>query len=213
METNTQLSKVDSNLQTKPFEYKQLVGRLIYLTVTWIDLCLLLTNLANLCHRHKQSILKLSEKCYSMSRGQLAKASSFHLPHKFIPKLLQIWYGLHALIQGSQQVDRIFLRTSLIFQKSQKLQKQATISRSTMEDKYRVMIHVTYELTCILRLLKGIGVEHSNATFLQCGSEATQYITANSIFYKRMKYIEIDYHFVKEKLREGVISFRSGNLC
>lgn len=52
------------------------------------------------------------------------------------------------------------------------------------------------ELKWLRRLLHDLQALVTGPILLHCDDYATIYIAANSIFHERIKYIEIDYHFV-----------------
>nr|XP_009758876.1 PREDICTED: uncharacterized protein LOC104211510 [Nicotiana sylvestris] len=57
-----------------------------------------------------------------------------------------------------------------------------------------------------LGLLKELQVAVDVPVNLYCNSNAALQIAANPIFYERTKYIEIDCHFIREKIKVGLIS-------
>nr|XP_016438494.1 PREDICTED: uncharacterized mitochondrial protein AtMg00810-like [Nicotiana tabacum] len=91
------------------------------------------------------------------------------------------------------------LGTSLI---SWKAKKQSTISRSSAEAEYRSMAHTIAELTW---LMKELGVSVKLPMDLYCDNKASLQIAANPIYHERIKHIDIDCHFIREKIQERLI--------
>ena len=65
---------------------------------------------------------------------------------------------------------------------------------------------ITTELSWLTRLLSELQVPSILLIPVKSGSLAAIYIAKNPIFHERTKYIELDCHFVREKLHEGLIS-------
>jgi len=65
---------------------------------------------------------------------------------------------------------------------------------------------VTAELSWLTRLLSEPQVPSLLPIPLKCDSLAAIYIAKNPVFHERTKHIELDCHFVREKLHEGLIS-------
>ncbi|GAA0153500.1 hypothetical protein LIER_37687 [Lithospermum erythrorhizon] len=53
---------------------------------------------------------------------------------------------------------------------------------------------------------KEIGIEASIPAKLWCDNHATIHIASNSVFHERTKHIEVDCHFVRDKVRDGLIA-------
>ena len=56
-----------------------------------------------------------------------------------------------------------------------------------------------------MKILKDLNWEHFLRVKLFCDSQAAIKIAANPVFHERTKHLEIDLHFVREKILEGVI--------
>lgn len=89
---------------------------------------------------------------------------------------------------------------------SWKTKKQNTVSRSFAEAEYRSMAVTVCEITWLRGYLGDMGLIITTATPLYCDDQSALHLDANPIFHERSKHIEVDCHFIREKLRNNVIS-------
>ena len=68
------------------------------------------------------------------------------------------------------------------------------------------MRQVVRELVWLERLLNELTIKCSLPIHVHCDSQAAVYIAKNPIFHERTKHIEINCHFVRSKLQEGLIT-------
>ncbi|XP_019167151.1 PREDICTED: uncharacterized protein LOC109162901 [Ipomoea nil] len=86
--------------------------------------------------------------------------------------------------------------------------KQATISRSSSEVEYRALASTTCEIQWLLYLLANLKICFDSPIALFCDNKSVVAIGENYVFHERTKHIEIDFHFVRQKVHEGVIKLR-----
>ena len=67
------------------------------------------------------------------------------------------------------------------------------------------MAAVASEITWLVHLLEELGVQNLRPVTLECDNQSAQQIAQNSVFHQRTKRIEIDCHFTREKVLEGLI--------
>ena len=85
--------------------------------------------------------------------------------------------------------------------------KQQVVSRSSAEAEYRGMSLGICELLWLRNLLKDLSVKPKAAMKLYCDNKSAIDIAHNPVQHDRTKHVEIDRHFIKEKLEAGIIIF------
>lgn len=96
----------------------------------------------------------------------------------------------------------MFLGDSMI---SLKAKKQQTFSKSSAEAEYRALASTASELVWIRQLLQDFQIISSAPALIFCDNQAALHIANNPIFHERTKHIEIDCHFIRDKVTEGFI--------
>ncbi|RDX96832.1 Copia protein, partial [Mucuna pruriens] len=91
-----------------------------------------------------------------------------------------------------------------LLQVSWKFKKQNIVARAEAE--YRAMALATCELIWVKQLIQELKFADVQPMKLYCDNQATLHIAFNPVFHERTKHIEIDCHFVREKLLAKEIS-------
>ncbi|CAN0826930.1 Retrovirus-related Pol polyprotein from transposon RE1 [Linum grandiflorum] len=78
--------------------------------------------------------------------------------------------------------------------------KQQVVSRSSAEAEYRAMATTVSEVVWLHHLLKEFGVDVTESTRLYCDNQAALHIASNPVFHERTKHVEMDCHFVRERV-------------
>ena len=81
-----------------------------------------------------------------------------------------------------------------------------TVALSSMEAEYRAACSATCEAVWLRRLLGELGFPQKSKTVIQSDNQSCIAIAKNPVFHARTKHIEIQYHFVREKVLDGTIS-------
>nr|KYP37514.1 Retrovirus-related Pol polyprotein from transposon TNT 1-94 [Cajanus cajan] len=77
--------------------------------------------------------------------------------------------------------------------------KQSLVARSSTEAEYRSMAHATAKIIWIQSLLKELGI-FSDTPTLYCDNLGVVALSHNPVLHSRTKHMELDIHFVREKV-------------
>jgi hypothetical protein len=83
--------------------------------------------------------------------------------------------------------------------------RQPTLSRSSAEAEYRGVANVVAESCWLRNLLLELQCPVTKATLVYCDNVSAVYLSGNPIQHQRTKHIEMDIHFVREKVAKGQV--------
>lgn len=205
MEQNHKLALDDSPPHSKPSQYRRLVGRVIYLTMTRPEITYSVHILSQFIMQeprqgHWDAAMRLLRYLKS-SPGQ-----GILLPRDNNLKLVAYSDSDWASCPITRKFVTGYLTKLGTTPISWKTKKQTTVSRSSNEAEYRAMVHATSEVIWLRGLLKCLGVQCAEPTILHCDNQVALHLAANPVLHERTKYIEVDCHFIREHIQAGTLT-------
>ncbi|KAI5338060.1 hypothetical protein L3X38_017331 [Prunus dulcis] len=203
MEPELVLTTTGSDALKEPAQYRRLIGKLIYLTITRPEITYAVNTLSQFMQEPKLHHLKAA--CHLLQ--YLKNAPGQGLLFSTTSQLSLVGYcdadwAKCPMTRRSVRGYCIFLGNSLVSWKSK---KQVTMSRSSAEAECRSMAAATCELTWLRYLLRDLRGPHSGPARLFCDNQAALHIAANPVYHERTKHIKLDCHTVREKIQKGEI--------
>jgi hypothetical protein len=80
------------------------------------------------------------------------------------------------------------------------------LSHSSSEAEYKAVENTIAEIMWIQTLLKELGIKSPQAAKLWYDNIEAKYLSANPVFHARTKHIEVDYHFVRERVSRKLLN-------
>jgi hypothetical protein len=96
----------------------------------------------------------------------------------------------------------VFLGDNMV---SWSAKQQTVVSRSSAEAEYRVVANGVAEATWLCQLLHELQALPSRCTLIYCDNISAVYLSTNHVQHQRTKHVEIDLHFVREKVAIGQV--------
>ncbi|GJT60850.1 putative RNA-directed DNA polymerase [Tanacetum coccineum] len=216
MVTSSSLSLDYSTAFSNPVKYQQVVGSLQYVTLSWPNIAFAVNKVCQYMHALTENHWSAAKRILrylhgTVEHGILIRRSSGSTLQAFTDVL---WKGnpdtsLEAFSDAEWDEDSddrrsmggfpIYLGSNLI---SWTARKQRTISRSSTESEYKALVDTVAELTWLQPILNELGIRSSSTPILWCDNLGATYLSADPIFHARTKHVEIDYHFVWEKVTQ-----------
>lgn len=85
------------------------------------------------------------------------------------------------------------------------IKKKKSVSLSTTETKYIVVVSCCTQVLWMNQTLKDLGIKLSEPTSIMCDNTSAIKISKNQVMHSRTKHIDIRYHFLKERVAEGEV--------
>lgn len=70
------------------------------------------------------------------------------------------------------------------------------------------MANATAEVIWVQTLLIELGISQPRAAILWCDNIGATYLSSSPVFHARTNYIEVDYHFVRERVAQKLLDIR-----
>jgi glucan phosphorylase len=96
----------------------------------------------------------------------------------------------------------VFLGDCLISWSSK---RQLTVSRSSAEAEYRVVANGVTKATWLRQLLLELHQPLQRAMDVYCNNMSVVYLSTNLVQHQHTKHVEIDLHFVRERVAASVV--------
>nr|XP_016486015.1 PREDICTED: uncharacterized mitochondrial protein AtMg00810-like [Nicotiana tabacum] len=186
-----------------PGVYQRLVGKLLYLIMTRPDIAFVVQVLSQFMHCPRISHMEAASRVVRYIKK--APGLGLLMPAKDTKNLTAYcdsdW---EACVETRRSVTGYLVKfgNALVSWKSK---KQSIVSRSSTEAEFRSMASCAAEVNWFIGLYAELGRKVCLPMKLVCDSKAAIQIAANPIFHERTKHIDIDCHFVREKLCEGML--------
>jgi histone deacetylase 1/2 len=177
--------------------YRSIVGPLQYLTLTRPDIAFLVNKVCQFLHAPTDIHWAAIKRILRYLRGDTKLG-------------LEIRKSNSMMVSGFSDADwagsiddrrstsgfAIFLGANLV---SWSARKQATVSRSSTEAAFKAVANATTEIMWI-QTLKEIGMPSPRLARIWCDNMGAKYLSSNPVFHARTKHVEVDFHFVRERV-------------
>ncbi|XP_019069809.1 uncharacterized mitochondrial protein AtMg00810-like [Solanum lycopersicum] len=183
--------------------YQKIIGKLLYLNTTRPDISFSTQTLSQFLQQPKRSHLDVGLRVIRYLNKQLGQGLLLASDSDGqVTAFCDADWASCPLTRKSVTGYMVKIGQSLI---SWKAKKQTTVSRSSDEAEYRSLATTISELMWLLGLLKEIGTKIQVPFQVYSDSKAAIHIAGNPVYHERIKHIEIDCHFIREKLQKGLI--------
>ncbi|KZV22697.1 Cysteine-rich RLK (receptor-like protein kinase) 8 [Dorcoceras hygrometricum] len=203
IDPNLKLGDITQGTPVDVGRYQRLVGKLIYLSHTRPDIAFAVSMVSQFMHspyeEHLDAVYKILRYLKNTpGKGLLFKRCSVRNIEGFTDA---DWAG-SVTDRRSTSGYCIFLWGNLVTWRSK---KQNVVARSSAEAELRAVANGVCELLWVRRVLKELQLEFEAPMKLFCDNKSAINIANNPVQHDRTKHIEIDRHFIKEKLEDGSI--------
>jgi hypothetical protein len=196
------LSTSASDSLADPTPYRSLVGALQYATFTRPDITFAVNRVCQFMHNPSSAHFVAAKRILRYLKGSLDKGVLFQPGPLTLTAFTDADWAGDPVDRRSTSGITVFLGNNPITWLSK---KQHTVSRSSTEAEYRSLATGAAELAWLRQVICDLGLYLASAPIMWCDNTSALALASNPVFHGRTKHIEVDYHFVRERVVRGDI--------
>lgn len=206
MATTPKINLHTGEIMKNPTQFRQLVGGLQYLAFTRPDIAFSVNRLSQFMHQPTDAHWSAVKRVLRYLSGTLIHGILLRRNNPL---------SLHAFSDADwagNSDDFISTNAYIIYlgghPVSWSSRKQKGVARSSTKAEYRSVANTAVEPRWVCNLLTEMGIRIPHTPVIYCDNVGATYLCANPVFHTRMKHIALDYHFVREQVKNR--SYTSG---
>ncbi|KAK9049545.1 hypothetical protein SSX86_031486 [Deinandra increscens subsp. villosa] len=184
-------------------EYRQLAGALQYLTFTRPDISYAVQQICVHMHSPTTDHMNALKRILRYVQGTISHGLTItpSVSTSLVAFTDADWGGCPDTRRSTSGYC-VYMGDNLLSWSSK---RQPTLSRSSAEAEYRGVANVVSEVCWLRNLLLELNHPPVRASIVYCDNVSAIYLTGNPVQHQRTKHIEMDIHFVREKVARGQI--------
>ncbi|KAL5548769.1 hypothetical protein UlMin_004000 [Ulmus minor] len=198
-----QLSLYDGDPFTDETLYRSTVGALQYILFTRPDIAFSVNKVCQFMHKPTEVHWQAVKRILRYLAGTINHGICFNAtPNTTLTAFTDADYASSPDDRRSTGGFCVYLGDNLV---SWSCSKQKVVSRSSTESEYRAVANTVAELIWLISLLSELQITSSSLPMVYCDNLSATYLTANPILHAQTKHVEVDHHFIREKVQDNIL--------
>ena len=204
MDSSTKLGANKDSVPVDKGRYQRLVGKLIYLSHTRPDIGFSVSVVSQFMNDPTEEHMEAVNRILRYLKMTPGKGLYFRKnTRKDIEVFVDADWAGSITDRRSTSGYCTYVWGNLVTWRSK---KQLVVSRSSTEAEFRAMALRICEGIWLERLMRELGILTSEPMKVFCDNQLAINIAKNPVHHDRTKHVEIDRHFIKEKIENGTVS-------
>ncbi|XP_019054646.1 PREDICTED: uncharacterized protein LOC109115269 [Nelumbo nucifera] len=203
MAASTKLDVTHGSPLPDATEYRNVVGALQYIIVTRLDVSFSVNKVCQFMKEptnvHWSAVKRILRYLKSIIDHVITFRTSLELALEAFSDANWTSCPVDHRSQGSFCV---YLGRNLISWSSH---EQSTVSRSSTELEYRSLASTAAEILWLQMLLTKLGLKLPRPPVIWCDNLSAKFLSSNPVHHSHTKHIELDVHFIREKVAAGLL--------
>ncbi|XP_043697501.1 secreted RxLR effector protein 161-like [Telopea speciosissima] len=201
--TGCKLTKDDASPSVDHTTYRSMIGSLLYLTASRPDILQAVCIVARFQAGPKETHVAAVKRIFRYLKCTIDYGLWYPRTKDFtLSAFLRCRLGSDVDDRKSTSGGAFYLGGSLVAWRSK---KQGSVSLSTAEVEYIAATSCCTQLLWMKQMMKDLSVEVDRPVVIYCDNTSAINISKNPVMHSKTKHIAIRYHFLREKVIEGVV--------